>query len=227
MQNNAGFFNPSDESLERFSKLMISDMPLVDILGSWLKDEVLYSSLLSNADKVRLRYLEPFWSEKPWTSVLKGKKILVVHPFSKTIEQQYEKRASLFDNADVLPTFASLQTIKAVQSIGNESNGFKTWFNALEYMEKQIDASDFDIALIGCGAYGFPLAAHVKRLGKKAVHMGGSLQLLFGIKGKRWFDPSDVAHYKAYHHLLNSNWVNPDESEKPAKANNVEGGCYW
>ena len=27
---------------------------------------------------------------------------------------------------------------------------------------------------LGCGAYGFPLAAHVKRMGKKAIHMGGS-----------------------------------------------------
>ena len=41
---------------------------------------------------------------------------------------------------------------------------------------------NFDIALIGCGAYGFPLAAFVKGIGKKAVHIGGPLQLFFGIK---------------------------------------------
>lgn len=47
-----------------------------------------------------------------------------------------------------------------------------------------MDKIDYDICLIGCGAYGFPLAAHAKRKGKKAVHLGGALQLLFGIKGK-------------------------------------------
>lgn len=49
-------------------------------------------------------------------------------------------------------------------------------------MKDEIDKRDYDIALIGCGAYGFPLAAHIKRSGKKAVHLGGALQLLFGIK---------------------------------------------
>lgn len=51
-----------------------------------------------------------------------------------------------------------------------------------------MDAVDYDIVLLGCGAYGFPLAAYAKRRGKQAIHMGGSLQLLFGIKGKRWED---------------------------------------
>lgn len=34
-------------------------------------------------------------------------------------------------------------------------------------------AFDYDICLIGYSAYGFPLAAHAKRKGKKAVHLGG------------------------------------------------------
>ena len=32
------------------------------------------------------------------------------------------------------------------------------------YMKNEIAAKDFDIALIGCGAYGMPLAAYVKSL---------------------------------------------------------------
>ena len=30
---------------------------------------------------------------------------------------------------------------------------------------------DFDIAIIGCGAYAFPLGAYVKKLGKKAIDL--------------------------------------------------------
>ena len=45
---------------------------------------------------------------------------------------------------------------------------------------------DFDVAIIGCGAYGFPLAAKLKQAGKQAIHLAGATQLLFGIKGKRW-----------------------------------------
>lgn len=80
--------------------------------------------------------------------------------------------------------------IRAVQSLGGNSQ-FKDWFEALEYMKTEIDKVDYDICLIGAGAYGFPLAAHVKRQGKQGVHLGGALQLLFGIKGKRW----EMANY--------------------------------
>jgi len=99
-------------------------------------------------------------------------------------------------------------------------------------MKREIEKQDFDICLIGCGAYGFPLAAHVKKIGKKAVHMGGSLQLLFGIRGKRWevYDP----HYEQpgnvfihYYGLPNENWVRPSNNEKPENHSKVEDSCYW
>ena len=45
-----------------------------------------------------------------------------------------------------------------------------------------MNKTDYDICLIDCGAYKFPLAAHAKRQGKKAIHLDGSLQLLSKIK---------------------------------------------
>lgn len=226
MELNAGFFHASEENLKKFSKMMLEDMRRVDILGSWLAEERWFKDELSKAVSVRLRYLEPFWAKQPWTVSLKGKRVVVVHPFAETIERQYNRREELFDNPDTLPAFASLRTVKAVQSIGNEANGFGTWFDALEWMEKELDKEPYDVALIGCGAYGFPLAAYAKRTGHKAVHLGGALQLLFGIKGKRWFSP-DGDVYADYHHLLRPSWVEPCEADKPKQANNVEGGCYW
>jgi hypothetical protein len=70
-------------------------------------------------------------------------------------------------------------------------------------MKAVIDGKDFDVAIIGCGAYGFPLAAHLKRLGKKAIYMGGATQLLFGIKGKRW------DNYRLISNFFNEHWVRP------------------
>jgi thioredoxin reductase len=99
-------------------------------------------------------------------------------------------------------------------------------------MKGEIDQLDYDIALIGAGAYGFHLAAHAKRSGKKAVHMGGALQLLFGIRGKRWEDPNYGNKYwnvpkNAYVNLMNENWIRPGEINKPSKVNLVEDACYW
>ena len=81
------------------------------------------------------------------------------------------------------------------------------------------------ICLIGAGAYGLPLAAHVKRMGKKGIHLGGTVQLLFGIKGKRW----ENNYHKVYDYttLFNEEWVRPNKLEVPQNAQSVEEACYW
>jgi len=230
MHTNAGFFPPTEKKIEQFCELMLQDIPHIDILGSWLAQENLFSKELDQTQKVHLRLLEAFWAEKPWTKALEGKKVLVIHPFAELIEEQYKKREFLFDS-NLLPEF-ELKTIKAVQSIANEKTEFEDWFEALGFMKSEIDKVDYDICLIGAGAYGFALAAYVKCMGKKAFHLGGSLQLLFGIRGKRWEDPNyGVKEWgilpKAYTSLINKHWVKPGESEKPKGAIKVEGGCYW
>jgi hypothetical protein len=231
LHENAGFFPARKDKIEQFCELMIQDIPKVDILGSWLQNELQFQKELNAASKVRLMYLDPYWTTQPWTRALKGKKILVVHPFTETIKSQYPKRELLFKNKDVLPEFQSLSLVKAVQSLGNGNDQFNDWFEALEFMKAEIDTCDYDICLIGCGAYGFPLAAHVKRMGKKAFHLGGSLQLLFGIRGKRWevndphYEPGNV--FIDYYSLPNEHWVRPAEEEKPSNHSKVEDSCYW
>lgn len=230
MQSNAGFFPSTESNLMRFGEMMVEDSKQLDILGSWQKGEFFLSSVLTEAKKIQLMYLDPFWSKKPWSRALEGKKVLVVHPFAESIKSQYEKRKYLFKVQDTLPDFKSLEVIKAIQSIGGESNGYRDWFEALEYMMSEIDKHDYDVCLIGCGAYGFPLAAHVKRMGKQAIHMGGSLQLLFGIMGNRW--DHDEPHYENgvfiyYAGLENKYWVRPSASERPKTHKVVENSCYW
>lgn len=217
LYENAGFFPPTADKIEQFCELMLQDIPEVDVLGSWLHDEQLFEKELQ-AKKVHLKQLEPFYVKEPWSRVLKGKKVLVVHPFAETIKSQYKRRELIFDNEDVLPQF-DLKVIKAVQSIAGEKTKFNDWFEALEFMKSEIDKIDYDFCLIGAGAYGFPLAAHVKRQGKKAIHLGGVLQVLFGIKGSRFDD--------LFSDFYNQYWVKPSEDEKPQNAHTVENGCYW
>jgi hypothetical protein len=217
----SGFFPIETGAIEAFCELMIKDISEVDVLGSWLKEEQLFSKSLGSAKQVVLEDLEPFFCNNPWTRALEGKKVLVVHPFAETIQSQYKNREYLFEN-ELLPEF-ELFTVKAVQTVAGEKSEFSSWFVALDWMKDQIDAIDYDICIIGCGAYGFPLAAHVKRSGKKAVHLGGATQLLFGIKGKRW----EEFIVWPYSNLFNEYWVRPGQKEKPKNAMAVEGACYW
>ena len=221
--NNAGFFPTKTDMVTKFCELMIKDMKELDVLGSWLNAERFFNKELSDTKRVVLEDLEPFFASNPWTKALEGKKVLVMHPFAKTVESQYKKRDLLFDD-NLLPRF-ELKTIRAIQTIAGTKSEFNNWFDALEFMKAQIDKVDFDICIIGAGAYGFPLAAHVKRMGKKSIHLGGVTQLLFGIKGSRWVD--HPMHYYPYVNLFNEHWVFPNTSERPKDASKVENACYW
>lgn len=220
---NAGLFPNSEETIDRFAELMLESCSYVDVLAVWfnlLEDYVYCRFGPEQQTCIHLKSLEPFWFETPWTSALEGKKVLVIHPFDETIRQQYQKREKLFINPSILPDF-ELLTLKAVQSIGGGTDQFSTWFDALDWMYDQAMSMDFDVALIGCGAYGFPLASRIKKSGKIAIHMGGVTQILFGIKGARWDNRPDYAA------LYNEHWCRPSELEKPKVASSVEGGCYW
>jgi hypothetical protein len=226
MNINAGFFPPTTENIIKYCQLSLSDLPEIDILGSWLNHEkFLYDYMPSTHKRVRLWDLSPVSNPiSPWTIALKGKKVLVIHPFEETIKKQFKKRSLLFDNQELLPDF-ELKTLKAVQSVaGNGTvSGFKDWFEALESMQEKVLSIDFDFAILGCGAYGMPLAAFIKRMGKQAIHLGGETQIMFGIKGKRWEAPS----YNYNNLFYNEHWTRPLNIDKPANAEKVEGACYW
>ncbi len=222
MHELSGFFPSNNQTIKKFSALMIEDMKQLDVLGSWRIEERLLLKNFPDAKRVSLDSLEPYLSVNPWSEALAGKKVLVVHPFNLTIERQYnDKRTLIFKDQRVLPEFKTFETIKAVQTVAGQKSEFSDWFAALDSMKTEIDSKDYDVAIIGCGAYGFPLAAHVKRMGKKAIHMGGATQLLFGIKGKRWDNHPKIGI------LYNEHWVRPAPEDVPTRANVVEGGCYW
>jgi hypothetical protein len=218
----SGFFPPARAPLERFSALMYNDMRQLDILGSWRPEEYLLRRHLLHVLRVPLTALEPYLSNQPWSEALEDKRVLVVHPFSKTIESQYnDHRQRLFEDSRVLPRFKSLATIRAVQTIAGNKSQYSDWFQALDAMKDAMDGADYDVAIIGCGAYGFPLAAHAKRRGKLAVHLGGATQILFGIKGNRWDADPSISR------LYNEWWVRPAPEERVTGADRVENACYW
>ncbi len=216
----SGIFPAEKEIVEKFSLLTLEDLKEVDILGVWLKEHNLLAKELTGKLKIPLRDIEPYYHKTPWSKALAGKRVLVIHPFARSVESQYLKFENLFENKEVLPKF-ELKVLQSVQSIAGQPTEFSNWFEALDFMKKQIDEIEFDIAIIGCGAYGLSLGAHIKRIGKQAVHMGGATQILFGIKGKRWDNHPKISQ------LYNEYWSRPLEEETPKNKNKVEDGCYW
>ena len=232
----SGFF-PNDISKgEKFVDLMLEDCQMIDLFAIWnlYMEDYIIDKYAASACLSHLGSLEPWnldsFSTKPWTSALKGKRVLVIHPFAETIDKQYHNyRTKIFEKKfkcdDILPEF-DLITLKAIQTINfnSESQKYKDWFEALNFMVKQCEKIDFDVAIIGCGAYGLPLATAIKQMGKGAIHLGGATQLLFGIMGKRW----EVEGYKEiFDQIKNEYWTRPLPEEKPQNADQIENGCYW
>jgi len=216
----SGFFPCTDDALNRFGDLFLRDVRQIDVLAVWAPGETALAGLFPDAQLIPLQDLEPFHQRDPWTAALAGQTVLVVHPFEESIRRQYARNKDLFADPRMLPDF-NLKTLKAVQSLGGNGSGFSSWFDALDFMCERIQRTDFDVALIAAGAYGLPLAAFVKRIGRKAVHLAGACQLFFGIKGKRWDDRP------FYRKLYNEHWTRPLEQETPAVYSSVEAGAYW
>ena len=222
IRNLSGVFPTDDETLNRFCGLYVSCAQSADLLALWdvgAEREVIRGC--RNTAFCKLRALEPYYHPHPWSSALAGKKVLVVHPFKNTILRQYEKRAQLFPGTGVLPEFSGLTVIRAVQGLAGQDTGYASWFDALAAMEAKMDAADYEVAIVGAGAYGLPLAAHARDTGHTAIQMSGATQLLFGIKGKRWDTHPVISK------LYNDAWVRPAEDEGIDHREAVEGGSYW
>ncbi len=217
----SGFYPVSKKSIALFREEMITSMKSVDLLASWVKGECRYQKFLHHTKVCNLDFIEPYLANNPWSEALEGLKVLIVHPFTDSIYKQYiQNRSNLFKDQKILPKF-QLKLLKAPQTLPGDNYIFSNWFKTLDALTEEINQMDFDIALIGCGAYGFPLASRIKKIGKKSIHLGGATQLMFGIKGKRW-DQEPV-----FMNLYNEFWKYPSITEKPKGYFGIDRGCYW
>lgn len=217
---NPTFVPQTLEMTEVFIEKMDEAIPEIDILGSWLKKE--QSSAIKFQKNCEFAYfvdIEPYYHPNPWSGALAGKKVLVIHPMVDSIRRQYSRNTKLFKDARVLPDF-DLITLQAKYFDDPEYNN---WQKIFDYYIRSIETIDFDVAIVGCGSWGMPVAAHIKKRGKIALHLGGATQILFGIIGTRW----EMLYPGFTERFVNENWVRPSKSETPVWAKGYDGNSYW
>jgi hypothetical protein len=221
--HSSGVFPAEANQFRAFAQTYIEAAKNADLLGlmGYSYETVFIETHANHAIRCLLEHLNPFQYPYPWSMHLEGLDVLVVHPFAESISENYKtNRVKLFFDTRVLPKF-NLITIKAPQTLVGNADGFKSWSQALDYLKNEVHKKSFDVALIGCGGYGLPIASLVKDLGKIALHLGGALQLLFGITGSRWDRNKSVAM------IENKFWKRPENSERPKNWEKMENGCYW
>lgn len=224
--NHAGVTPPSDYVLDFFAKEYIDALSNVDLLTIWFPEQtdsdefIISNHFCKNAEFIAgMQALEPYYHQDPWSKHLKDKKVLVVHPFESSIKEQFSKKESLFEDRNILPDF-DLITLKTYQTHGGGDTNLG-WDVCYKDMVERISKIDFDVALVGCGAYGLPICNQIKKMNKSVVHVGGALQIMFGIKGNRW------DNMPAVNKFYNEHWKRPFDSEKTKNHGVVEGSTYW
>ena len=176
------------------------------------------------------RVVEPFYlikefpEEKPWTHSLLGKKVLIISPFIESFKKQLKVGFTIDKNKPIFLEEQEFTFYKPYNTLaGNELH--EDCLKTLELMINDISKINFDIALLSCGSYGPILCNLIKqKLNKSAIYMGGGLQLLFGVKGKRWETHDIISKI-----IENSDvpFINPSEDEQIPNYKIVENGCYW
>lgn len=153
-----------------------------------------------------------------------NKKVLIVSNFTESMKKQLQNYKQIFPNYNIKTEnfvfYNSYQTIE-----GNTPHN--NWYETYKVMEEDIGKFDFDYVFLGCGCYGLPLSNFIhKKMNKSVFYIGATIQLLFGIIGKRWYDRLKNPKYWI-HKYYNDMWIKPSDEEIPKNFQNVEGGCYW
>lgn len=223
---NSGVFPKTRDVVARWAEVYLDALSQLDLLGVWYnsgEDDVIHKYAAGAALTADIA-LEPYYHHPPWTRGLRGKRVLVVTPFAGSIQQQWRRQGGeqLFPgNPEVMPSF-ELSVIRSPFSAGLAPPTHKDWHVALADLQEQMANSDWDIAIVGAGAYSIPLCAHARtKLGRAAVHLGGATQLLFGVRGRRW------ESHEFIRTLFNEWWIRPLAGETPSGHWRNDGGAYW
>ena len=216
------FFRWADECRLSLGQLDLASQWQVGPAYETALESALIDRLCPRAVRVGYYFLRILNPRAPWLDDLAKLRWLVIHPFEETIRAQLPHLAELgvyseSARGDLACRARDTAILACPQLPYMVPPRHRDWFEALDDLKSRMEKIEFDIALIGAGAWSLPLVAHAKAVGKKGMHLGGSLQLMFGIKGGR-FDNNRI---------YNPRWTRPLPQESPANHRLMEGGAYW
>lgn len=226
---NSGLYPFNEINFVKFINLYLKSMNNISIFAEWFiddkgnfRDRKILNEYSPVSLKVPLRTLEPFYFDEPWSEELKDKRVLVINPFAETIKKQFKIKEKIWKNKKILPDF-ELKTLRCSFSAGISKPEYDNWFKALDVYKKEILNIKPDFVIVGAGGWSLPLVSFCKINKISAVHMGGGVQILFGIKGSRWKN-------HPINKCFNEYWVFPSKEETPLDCHKLTGGdsfCYW
>lgn len=234
LQTNAGIHTVNDASVREYTKQLLVAYDHCTMIAEWERTgtvfafhgmgQELVTKRTPHIPKISALALEPYYFKDSWMSAIKGKRILIIHPFKKSIQKQSKQLPSLFPGRSWFEDCEITCVAPPVTLAGNHQG--KDWQEHYSDFKKEltdlVQLQRFDVALVAAGGYGMLVADFLfTKLHTSVIYVGGALQIFFGIIGKRWFENKRILE------LVNDDWVRPHVSEKPSNCTRVEKGCYW
>ncbi len=235
LEQNAGIFPVTEQSVREWLNVYRWATQTADVMAAgWYaplarSEWTLLDRVNPTVKRIPLRSLEPYYVEpvNQWTRALDGQRVTVVSSFVRTMENQLVNADLIWRGQETLLPHAKWSFVRSYYSPVLAKGScewpkvMRGWQDAILHLETEVLKTNPQVVLLGCGALAMPLAARLKQKGTIAIVMGGAIQVLFGIKGRRWENHPVISA------LWNEHWVYPAEDEIPKGAKDVEGGCYW
>jgi len=243
LRNNFGVWPITSSSLDAWCKDYHDALSRVNgISAGWFKpladaEHQFIKRVVPAAFTMPLRCLEPYYvrPDLRWTTALADKDVAVITSFTKTVQGQLDRIdplkiwSSLEAPESILPPTVRWHLVKSYfppnvsgdHETGWASIGVESWEQAVDHLVAEVLKTPATHAIIGCGAIGMNVAGRLRAKGLSVLLLGGAVQVLFGVRGRRWENHGVISKF------WNDSWVWPEESECPPNAQTVEGACYW
>jgi len=156
----------------------------------------------------------------------RNKKLLIICPFAGVLKERatqetFERVWSKSGKKWFYPK--QVDAVEFPYGFAQETHRkYSTVMDLFDFIMGKINQKDFDVALIGAGGLSIPVASTIKNMGKVAIDLGGHLQFIFGVIGKRWRDSEEGKR-----NYYNDWWIDMPEKYKPKETDVCDNGAYW
>ena len=235
-ERQTGIFPTDRDFLRRFAAAYADHVRSLDVIGLFggPQEPLLRTWHRIPGRGIPYRLMEPDLAipdrpDRCYLPLLAGKRLLIVTPSARLLAARCDQETFEATWAKTGKRWFAPASVAAVEfpyGYVTETDTHARFGDVLrlyEHVCADIARHEFDVAFIAAGALGIPLAAFVKGLGLIGLSLGGHLQVIFGVRGKRWLD--DPLYRD---HVMNDAWIDmPAEYRPPAAATLTDGGAYW
>ena len=197
---------------------------LDSVLGSKILDfHEFHNKLIYFKDQIYDKF-SPADPENCYLDALKGKKLSIICPFAGLLKERAIAEIFEGDWGKTGKKWFHPEAVNALEipyGFSRETQArFGNTINQLEAIQTELSHIDFDVALVAAAGLSIPIDSFVKKMGRTSLSLGGDLQVLFGVIGKRWRDK-----LRWQQDYFNEFWIDMPERYRP-KGPGFREGAY-